>query len=163
MSNKVLFKKFVSPHLNEQWRLLLLHFKVWVPKQRRALAWECKCLKNFIFFLVFILDSAQVTSWVCATIPMAGTVTYDCIPEVAALSPCLHLDVLCPPTTFTQCQLSGCHSQCRSDFWVSISECQNIVISWWQVSWMRHGVLPCEVFVHFSCHHNHTIQWSQQS
>jgi len=39
----------------------------------------------------------NVTSWVCATIPMAGTVTYDCIPEVAALSPCLHLDVLCPP------------------------------------------------------------------
>ena len=24
----------------------------------------------------------QVNSWVCATIPMAGTVTYDCIPEV---------------------------------------------------------------------------------
>ena len=29
--------------------------------------------------------SIQVTSWVCATIPMAGTVTYDCIPEVADL------------------------------------------------------------------------------
>ena len=32
-----------------------------------------------------------MTSWVCATIPMSGTVTYDCIPEVATLPPLLAL------------------------------------------------------------------------
>ena len=43
-----------------------------------------------------------MTSWVCATIPMAGTVTYDCIPEVATLpSPdaCILMSSARPPTT----------------------------------------------------------------
>ena len=59
--------------------------------------WEEPVSARSTFFLVFILDSAQVKSWVCATIPMAGTVTYDCIPEVAALSPLLAFGCLVPP------------------------------------------------------------------
>jgi hypothetical protein len=32
----------------------------------------------------------EVTSWVCATIPMGGTVTFDCIPEVGPAAGWLH-------------------------------------------------------------------------
>ena len=85
------------------------------------------------------MDSAQVTSWVCATIPMAGTVTYDCIPEVAALSPCLHLDVLCPPTNSLSVNSLAVTLSVAQIFefpylGVKISGCQNMGIFWWQVS-----------------------------
>ena len=81
--------------------------------------------------------SLQVTSWVCATIPMAGTVTYDCIPEVAGL-PLLVFGCLDPQPPLsspaqppilhksTQCLLSGCHSLCLT---FPQSECRQKMLS----------------------------------
>ena len=46
------------------------------------MAKQSECSADKFTFLTPIMTHNQVNSWVCATIPMAGTVTYDCIPEV---------------------------------------------------------------------------------